>query len=94
MNTPEDYAEALKRWAHWQATPRIRASGAIDPCTVELFGVRTFAGANLRDGALVLPAGATFAQRICGACQKLPMLVGRVITADRATPRWTATPAT
>lgn len=69
MNTPEDYAEALKRWS------------APVRCTVELFGVaRMLAGT--REVDLVLPPGATMLHVFGALVAKLPRLSGRVISAD------------
>src|SRR6202011_2354702 len=58
MNTPQDYAEALKRWG--QLTQR-RAHSI--HCTVELFGVAQLL-ARTRDVSLALPAGATIADAL------------------------------
>lgn len=71
MNTPEDYEEALARWR-----------GAFVRCTVELFGVARLL-AKTKDVPLALPAGATVSQVIAALADQLPMLVGRVISADR-----------
>jgi molybdopterin-guanine dinucleotide biosynthesis protein A len=71
MNTPEDYAEALKRWRE-----------ASIPCTVELFGVARLV-AQTREVALVLPPEATCAQVFAALAKKLPVLVGPVISHDR-----------
>jgi molybdopterin-guanine dinucleotide biosynthesis protein A/molybdopterin converting factor small subunit len=71
MNTPADYAEALKRW-HQPDSIR---------CTVELFGVARLI-AQTREVSLALPEGATFSQLLAGLAEKLPALVGRVISAD------------
>ena len=69
MNTPEDYTEALKQWS------------ASVHCTVELFGVaRMLSGA--REVALALPPGATFTHVFAALVAKLPVLSGRVISAD------------
>ena len=69
MNTPEDYAEALKRW-----------STSVH-CTVELFGVAQMVSAT-REVALALPPGATFSHLFAALAAKLPALAGRVISAD------------
>jgi molybdopterin-guanine dinucleotide biosynthesis protein A/molybdopterin converting factor small subunit len=71
MNTPEDYAEALRRWG----------KGAIH-CTVELFGVARLI-AKTREIPLALPAGATISQVCAALAEQLPVLVGRVITPDK-----------
>jgi len=73
MNTPEDYAEALKRWSVTRRAVQ---------CTVELFGMaRLLARTPLM--SLALPAGATFSDAFAALADKLPVLVGRVISADR-----------
>jgi molybdopterin-guanine dinucleotide biosynthesis protein A len=79
MNSPEDYAEALKRWGDSGRG----GSERLDPicCTVELFGAARLT-ARTRDVALVLPPGATFSQLFAALAEKLPVLVGRVISAD------------
>src|SRR6266403_209907 len=76
MNTPEDYAEALKRWSVTR-----RADPSIQ-CTVELFGIARLL-ARTSAIALALPAGATFSDAFAALAEKLPALVGRVISADR-----------
>jgi molybdenum cofactor guanylyltransferase len=83
MNTPEDYAEALKRWS--DRAPR-RESGGSDSicCTIELFGAARLT-ARTRSLGLVLPSGATFSQLFTALAEKLPILVGRVISPDRTT---------
>jgi molybdopterin-guanine dinucleotide biosynthesis protein A len=70
MNTPEDYAEALRRW---------RRSIS---CTVELFGVARLV-TNTDRISLELPRDSTYAQLFAALAERLPALVGRVITADR-----------
>ena len=76
MNTPEDYAEALKRWSV------TRRAGDSIQCTVELFGIARLL-ARTSAIALALPAGATFSDAFAALAEKLPALVGRVISADR-----------
>jgi molybdopterin-guanine dinucleotide biosynthesis protein A/molybdopterin converting factor small subunit len=82
MNMPEDYAEALKRWSE---VSRLRGQGpaASIRCTVELFGVARLL-ARTSEVSLALPAGATFAEAFAALAEELPVLVGRVISADRA----------
>jgi len=76
MNTPEDYAEALKRWSI------TRRGGHAVHCTVELFGVARLL-ARTSEVPLVLPAGATFSDAFAALAEKLPVLVGHVISPDR-----------
>ena len=82
MNTPEEYAEALKRWS--DVTRRCRpGSNASIQCTVELFGVARLL-ARTKDVSLALPSDATFSQVFAALAEKLPVLVGRVISRDGA----------
>lgn len=80
MNTPEDYAGALKRWGDLGARRDSERDDSIS-CTVELFGVARLT-AGTRDVALVLPSKATLSQAFAALAEKLPMLVGRVISPD------------
>ena len=70
MNTPEEYAEALVRW-----------SKPVH-CTVELLGVARLL-ADTREVSLDVPAPATFSDLFAALAEKLPVLVGRLITPDR-----------
>jgi molybdopterin-guanine dinucleotide biosynthesis protein A len=77
MNTPADYQEALERW-----DLRLLSSSVPLTCTVELFGaVRLLA--KTREVSLALPAEATLADVYSALAAKLPVLLGRVISADR-----------
>jgi molybdenum cofactor guanylyltransferase len=80
MNTPEDYAEALKRWEKMHARTGLPAGPIV--CTVELFGVARLV-AQTRQVSLVLPPAATCAQVFAALAEKLPVLVGPVIRPDR-----------
>jgi molybdopterin-guanine dinucleotide biosynthesis protein A/molybdopterin converting factor small subunit len=81
MNTPDDYAVALERWR--DVAPRGDAAPmAAIHCTVELFGVARLL-AQTREVVLALPSEATFAQAFAALAERLPVLVGRVISADR-----------
>jgi molybdenum cofactor guanylyltransferase len=75
MNTPDDYDTALKRWSEISSVSSVT-------CTVELFGaVRLLA--KTREVSLALPPGATLADVYSALAAKLPILLGRVISADR-----------
>jgi molybdopterin-guanine dinucleotide biosynthesis protein A len=80
MNTPEDYADALERWGD---VSRRGGPGQGDSihCTVELFGVARLI-TQTRQVSLALPSGATFSQVFAALGEKLPVLVGRVISPD------------
>jgi molybdopterin-guanine dinucleotide biosynthesis protein A/molybdopterin converting factor small subunit len=77
MNTPEDYERALKCW---------RAVGGNEDdavqCTVELFGVARML-AKTKELSVTLPAGATLSDVFGRLSERLPILLDRVITADR-----------
>jgi molybdopterin converting factor small subunit len=82
MNTPEDYAKALSRWRDIRA-----GSGAVQgddrvSCTVELFGVARMLS-HTREIPMNLPAGATLSQVYAELAERLPVLVGRVISHSR-----------
>jgi molybdopterin-guanine dinucleotide biosynthesis protein A len=81
MNTPEEYAEALKRWSDVarRGSPGSKAS---IHCTVELFGVARLL-AKTKEVSLALPPDATFSHVCAALAEELPMLVGRVISPDR-----------
>jgi molybdopterin-guanine dinucleotide biosynthesis protein A len=81
MNTPQDYAEALKRWSEG-SRHRGQEPAASIHCTVELFGVARLL-ARTSEVSLALPAGATFADAFAALAEQLPVLVGQVISPDR-----------
>ena len=80
MNTPEDYAEALTRWSAIHERRGSLPVGSVQ-CTVELFGVARML-AQTREISLALPPEATFSQLFAALAERLPVLVGRVITRD------------
>jgi molybdenum cofactor guanylyltransferase len=80
MNTPEEYAEALRRWSV-VAHNREPESLLSIHCTVELFGVARLL-AKTKDVALTLPTEATFSHVFAALAEKLPVLVGRVISPE------------
>jgi molybdopterin-guanine dinucleotide biosynthesis protein A/molybdopterin converting factor small subunit len=82
MNTPEDYAGALKRWSEVNRRRSTEPTASIQ-CTVELFGVARQL-AKTKDVSVTLPPDATFSQVFAALAEKLPVLVGRVISPDRA----------
>jgi len=78
MNTPGDYEQALKRW---REIGRRNQHDAIE-CTVELFGVARMT-AQTKDVTLTLPPGSTLTDVFGRLAERLPVLLDRVITADR-----------
>jgi len=79
MNTLEDYESALRRWQ-----PPLPISVPVPvSCTVELFGVaRLLAKTNAV--SLSLPRGATLSNVLSALAERLPVLVGRVISPDKS----------
>jgi molybdopterin-guanine dinucleotide biosynthesis protein A len=82
MNTPADYDAALARWLEWKNSAHAPA-GDVVACSVELFGAARLL-AQTKEIALSLPEGATIAQAYAALADKLPVLLERVITADRS----------
>jgi molybdopterin converting factor small subunit len=81
MNTPDDYAEALKRWSDVSRHRGVGSDASIH-CTVELFGVARLL-AHTREVSLTLPCDATISHVLGALAEKLPVLVGHVINPDR-----------
>ena len=80
MNTPDDYEQALRRWNELKSASRARNKTV--SCTVELFGMaRLLAKTKMVD--LALPQQATLSDVFSGLAEKLPTLVGRVITPEK-----------
>jgi molybdenum cofactor guanylyltransferase len=81
MNTPDDYQQALQRWSELNSSSG-QTGAALVSCTVELFGMaRLLAKAKVVD--LELPQEATLADVFSELAEKLPTLVGRVITPEK-----------
>jgi molybdopterin-guanine dinucleotide biosynthesis protein A/molybdopterin converting factor small subunit len=78
MNTPEDYAEAVRRWNPEGTSDASRTIA----CTVELLGVARILSGQ-RELSLALPAGATVADALAELLRQLPSLSGKVITEKR-----------
>jgi molybdopterin-guanine dinucleotide biosynthesis protein A/molybdopterin converting factor small subunit len=80
MNTPGDYAVALARWRTSRGASALLPIDGVH-CRVELFGAaRMFAKTG--EVTLSLPSNATVAHVFAALAEKLPTLVGRVITPD------------
>ena len=80
MNTPQDYQAALQRWREMRSREENKGPGLT--CTVELFGTAQLL-AKEKTISLALPPEATLAHVFSSLAEKLPMLVGRVITLER-----------
>lgn len=81
VNTPQDYQAALKRWQQrHQEEKEVVASGST--CTVELFGTAQLL-AKAKTVSLSLPPEATLSGALSSLAEKVPVLVGRVITPER-----------
>jgi molybdenum cofactor guanylyltransferase len=78
MNTPDDYERALQRW---QELNGHKISNDPVQCTVELFGMAQLL-AKTKTVSLALPQDATLAQLFYALAERLPMLVGRVISPE------------
>lgn len=96
MNTPEDYEAALTRWEEKSTGLRVQGLGPDSQlsalsskpsregsvsCTVELFGVARLL-AKTTEVSLSLAHGATLSDVYSALAERLPILVGRVITPD------------
>jgi molybdopterin-guanine dinucleotide biosynthesis protein A len=78
MNTPDDYERALQRWQELNCD---KVNNDPVQCTVELFGIaRLLAKTNVI--VLELPQDATLSQLFAALAERLPMLVGRVISPE------------
>ncbi len=92
MNAPEDYQTALRRWQDNRQRQRnqtetspplsISVSNPCLICTVELFSVARLV-AKTAKVSLALPQEATLSHVFSALAEKLPILVGPVITPDK-----------
>lgn len=90
MNTPEDYQGALKHWQDnrqrrrnkTETTPPFSVSNPCLTCTVELFSVARLV-AKTSKVSLALPQEATLSHVFLALAERLPILVGPVITPER-----------
>jgi molybdenum cofactor guanylyltransferase len=81
MNTPADYDRALQHWDALHRSAEAAPSGYVQ-CSVELFGAARLIS-KTKEISLSLPEGATLSQVFSVLAEKLPVLVGRVISADK-----------
>jgi molybdenum cofactor guanylyltransferase len=79
MNTPDDYERALQRWEELNGR---KISNDPVQCTVELFGMAQLL-AKTKTVSLALPQDATLSQLFSALAERLPMLVGRVISPEK-----------
>jgi molybdenum cofactor guanylyltransferase len=79
MNTPDDYERALQRWRELNGHKLKK-----DPvqCTVELFGMAQLL-AKTKTVSLALPQEATLSHLFFALAERLPILVGRVISPEK-----------
>jgi molybdopterin-guanine dinucleotide biosynthesis protein A/molybdopterin converting factor small subunit len=81
MNTPDDYQLALQRWDELNSSGS-HTSGEPVNCTVELFGMARML-AKTKTVSLALPEEATLAHLFRVLAERLPILVGRVISPEK-----------
>jgi molybdopterin-guanine dinucleotide biosynthesis protein A/molybdopterin converting factor small subunit len=79
MNTPDDYERALQRWGELN-----RNEGENDrvQCTVEFFGVAQLL-TKTKAVSLALPQDATLSHLFSALAERMPVLVGRVISSEK-----------
>ena len=81
MNTPEDYQEAVDRWRSGKSSQLdIKGADGIS-VSVELFGVARLL-AKTTSVSLSLPQEATLANVFSALTERLPVLLGRIISSD------------
>ena len=81
MNTPADYDRALQHWDALHRSAEAARSGYVQ-CSVELFGAARLLS-KTKEISFSLPEGATLANVFSLLAEKLPVLVGRVISSDK-----------
>jgi len=82
MNTPDDYAAALRRWRDLHGRDGAGPQTTMH-CIVELFGTARLL-AKTNEVRIALPLGATCAEVFTALAEKLPVLSGRVISGEGA----------
>jgi hypothetical protein len=85
INTPQDYQSALHRWHEIRqrmATESAPRPNASVPVTVELLGVARLL-AKTQEVSLSLPQEPTLSHVFVALAERLPVLVGRVISTDK-----------
>jgi molybdenum cofactor guanylyltransferase len=81
MNTPEDYQLALRRWDELISSRRPTSDETVT-CTVEFFGMAQML-AKTKAVSLALPQDATLSHLFSVLAERLPILVGRVISPEK-----------
>jgi molybdenum cofactor guanylyltransferase len=79
MNTPHDYERALQRWSALNGN---QAANDRVLCTVELFGMARVL-AKTKTISLALPQEATLFHLFSALAERMPVLVGRVISSEK-----------
>jgi molybdopterin-guanine dinucleotide biosynthesis protein A len=79
MNTPADYERALLRWRELHNNQD--ANDCVQ-CTVELFGMAQLL-AKTKAVSLALPQDATLSHLFSALAERMPVLVGRVISSEK-----------
>jgi molybdenum cofactor guanylyltransferase len=80
MNAPDDYAQALMLWQQHENSTQSTEDPPLS-CTVELFGVARLL-AKTQVISLSLQSDATLVHVLAAVAQRLPVLVGRVISRE------------
>jgi molybdenum cofactor guanylyltransferase len=81
MNTPDDYQRALQRWDELHSSSSQIRDEPVS-CTVELFGMAQML-AKTKTVSFALPQDATLSHLFSALAERLPMLVGRVLTPEK-----------
>jgi molybdenum cofactor guanylyltransferase len=81
MNTPDDYQQALQRWDELSSSRRPTSDEPVT-CTVEFFGMAQML-AKTKAVSLALPQDATLSHLFSVLAERLPILVGRVISPEK-----------
>ena len=79
MNTPDDYEGALQRWRELNGN---QLANDLVQCTVELFGVAQLL-TRTKTVSLALPEEATLSHLFSALAERMPVLVGRVISPEK-----------
>jgi molybdopterin converting factor small subunit len=78
MNTPDDYIHALQRWHELKGS---RENDRVQ-CTVEFFGIAQLL-TKTKTISVALPQEATLSHLFYALAERMPVLVGRVISSEK-----------